>query len=751
MTPVQMTLESAAGQATGWALVHFLWQGTIVALIAASALRLMNRQSAGARYLVACLSLLVLAAFPLATAWRGYEETSAQPVQRIHEPGGPRAAGFESASPSRSSWMEPVSRAGLERVHTAVRPHLPWLVGVWLAGVALLSIRLLAGWFAAQRLCRNASVASSRWQRTLRNLSARMNLGAGVRLLESTLVEVPMVIGWLRPVVLVPVTAMTGLTPVQLETILAHELAHIRRHDYLINVLQSVVEILFFYHPAVWWLSNRIRVERENCCDDVAVSVCGNPLLYARALAGLEELRSTGSPALAVNSGSLRERVTRLVSSPRLHCSYRWVTGVSILSLIAALTVAAPLTLLAQQSKKKSETRQARAESSFRIVEENPAHEDIDVYAGDSTDEADSYDVSDDSDDSSEPTPPEPVVVAPVDDHGVMPATAIVPFPPPPPAARSPRTPKPPVAVVTPSSSIDIVPPLITPKTPVTPRTTRTPRTRITPTAPPATPRVPGFPSVAPVAVSAPALAATPPGTPAVPRLAPHADDGEAPARRASRDRARGRKNARWDGQLTVDQLIELRTAGVDAAYINELRKLGYGNLSFDDLIALRLQGVDPQSIASMNAYGFGHLTADQLMSLRNQGVTAGFIDQMKKLGYGSIPVEEFISLRIHGITPEYVKQMNSAGFGRIPTEKLLEMRLHGVDPVYISQLAAAGYPNLRLDDVIQLRIHGVNAAFIKTLKEAGLDQLDIDQIIRLRNSGVDPEFIREIGRYRTR
>ena len=122
-------------------------------------------------------------------------------------------------------------------------------------------------------------------------LTRRLHIGRAVRLLESTLVDVPTVIGWLKPVVLLPASALAGLSPHQLEAILAHELAHIRRHDYLVNLLQTLVETLLFYHPAVWWLSRRIRAERENCCDDLAVSLCGDPVAYAAALAELEGLR----------------------------------------------------------------------------------------------------------------------------------------------------------------------------------------------------------------------------------------------------------------------------------------------------------------------------------------------------------------------------------------------------------------------------------------------------------------------------
>src|SRR4030095_13888079 len=116
-----------------------------------------------------------------------------------------------------------------------------------------------------------------------------------VHVVESIAVEVPTVIGWMRPVILLPVAAVAALTPAQVEAILAHELAHIRRHDYAVNLLQTTAETLLFYHPAVWWISKRIRAEREHCCDDVAVRVCGDAVSYAHALAELEAWRAAST------------------------------------------------------------------------------------------------------------------------------------------------------------------------------------------------------------------------------------------------------------------------------------------------------------------------------------------------------------------------------------------------------------------------------------------------------------------------
>ena len=163
---------------------------------------------------------------------------------------------------------------------------------IWLAGAMAFWVRLMGGWVVAARM-RSTLVrpAPPEWRQALGELGARIGLSRPVRLLVSALVEVPAVVGWLRPVVLVPVGALAGLPAEQMEALLIHELAHIRRHDYLVNILQSVAEALLFYHPAVWWVSGHIRAERELCCDDVAASGRGDVLTYARALAELESYR----------------------------------------------------------------------------------------------------------------------------------------------------------------------------------------------------------------------------------------------------------------------------------------------------------------------------------------------------------------------------------------------------------------------------------------------------------------------------
>jgi beta-lactamase regulating signal transducer with metallopeptidase domain len=191
----------------------------------------------------------------------------------------------------------------------------PWLAPFWIAGVLLVYLRRLASCISLQRLrWRGVCCTSGGWQRELARLSAQLRISRPILLLESCLGEVPMVLGQIRPFILMPVGQLAGLPPGQIEAILLHELGHIRRHDYLVNVLQRFVEGFFFYHPAAWWLSRLIRHERENCCDDIVVSIRGNPREYALAFAALEQNRLTGHErAVAVTRGNPVKRIRRLL------------------------------------------------------------------------------------------------------------------------------------------------------------------------------------------------------------------------------------------------------------------------------------------------------------------------------------------------------------------------------------------------------------------------------------------------------
>ena len=319
MTAINEMLQQPFGQAIGWALLQFVWQGTFVALLTAALLAALRRSGPDVRYVVSTIALALMLTMPVVTVVQMLAATS--PVWE-------ETAGSLKVSTSPAELPAPVTPAVdsppaampalAAPVAWSVDEWLPLFVSVWLAGVALLTLRLFSGWMWAQRMkSHGARPAPEALQTAAERLMRRLHIGRAVRLLASTSVSVPTVIGWLKPVVLLPTSALAGLAPNQMEAILAHELAHVRRHDYIVNLFQTVVETLLFYHPAVWWLSRRIRAERENCCDDLAVSLCGDPVAYAAALAELEGLRSTtGDLVLAATGGSLLQRVRRLLGVP---------------------------------------------------------------------------------------------------------------------------------------------------------------------------------------------------------------------------------------------------------------------------------------------------------------------------------------------------------------------------------------------------------------------------------------------------
>jgi uncharacterized protein (TIGR03435 family) len=326
----------------GWTLVHFLWQGLSIAVLYTAARRGVARTSSPqARYLLACAALAAMMAAPLVT-WGLMRPSDASPDTAYRIRSTPPAA-------STTAIATTTLPASVRTTVSGAQPaqFLPWVVMLWLTGAVAFWVRLVGGWVVAARM-RSMLVrrAPPEWQEILRKLGARIGLSCPVRLLVSALVQVPTVVGWLRPVVLVPVGALGGLPAEHLEALLLHELAHIRRHDYLVNILQSVAEALLFYHPAVWWVSGHIRAERELCCDDVAVSVSGDALTYARALAQLESYRPAHlGAAVAANGGSLADRIARLLGQSRP--AVRTGLGPGVLA-VAILLVAAAYGLFGQ-------------------------------------------------------------------------------------------------------------------------------------------------------------------------------------------------------------------------------------------------------------------------------------------------------------------------------------------------------------------------------------------------------------------
>lgn len=372
----------------GLTLAHFLWQGAAVAVLTAAALWLLRRRSPGTRYVACGLAMLLMAVCPPGTLWYvrtnplstlapASESLSLAPAGEsspLDQGGMQAAAAADNANVGRTPPVPglrptespvtadapPVNRAGAAAVRTYGPAWQPWLVWglasatfAWLLGVVVLAVRLMMGWLGLHQLRRRDSEALPETITALAcRLKGQFGLDAGVPVRASSRVLEPVAFGLLRPMVLLPIAVLSQCPAELVEAMIAHELAHIRRHDLWVNVLQRVVETVLFYHPAVWWVSGRMRLERELCCDDLAIRATGRRAEYASALVELCRVRSPlTAPALAAGMfgprltlGARVRRVLQLPSDP--HGSNRgrlWVAGPASLLVAASLIFVACL------------------------------------------------------------------------------------------------------------------------------------------------------------------------------------------------------------------------------------------------------------------------------------------------------------------------------------------------------------------------------------------------------------------------
>jgi soluble lytic murein transglycosylase-like protein len=286
---LQALASSIEVHVAAWALLHFVWQGCVIAALLWLALALVPREQASLRYGASSVALALMALSPPVTVWY-----------------------LLAPSPFAVASVPPAELGAGQGSYVSL-----WLLAAWGLGSGLMTLRLLLGLGTLRRMVASATVAPAHWQWQLTRLAQRVRSSQRVRLLLSPHVDAPVVLGWLRPVILMPLAAFSSLPAAYVEALLAHELGHVRRLDYLVNVVQSAVEALLFYHPAVHWVSRCMRAEREHCCDDIAIQVTGEPLCYARALAEMETLRARlPEPALAADGGTLMLRIERILKRP---------------------------------------------------------------------------------------------------------------------------------------------------------------------------------------------------------------------------------------------------------------------------------------------------------------------------------------------------------------------------------------------------------------------------------------------------
>jgi D-alanyl-D-alanine endopeptidase (penicillin-binding protein 7) len=302
-------------QALGWTLLHFLWQGLLIGCATALARAALRNARPEARYAVGCGALLACLAWPAAGLY-------------LRLAGGAYALDMTAGGLLPAALLAPDSLPDMSILLRAV-------VGVWALCAALLAVRMALGMLWIERSASQAAGRNAQWQARLTGMALDAGITRAIRLRVVTGIASPLAAGIWRPVVLVPASLITGMPPELLSALLAHELAHIRRHDYLFNLLQNAIEALLFFHPAVWWISRGVRLEREHIADDFAARQLGEPRRLALALSELERLQfSTHHLAVAANGGDLMSRIKRLLRpAPQ---ALNWKAAVPLLALAGA-------------------------------------------------------------------------------------------------------------------------------------------------------------------------------------------------------------------------------------------------------------------------------------------------------------------------------------------------------------------------------------------------------------------------------
>lgn len=326
-------------------LVHFLWQGVLVAAVLKSALLIFNNHKPQLRYALSALAMSINLLLPIITFAIIYQ-TKSSPTNII--------ANSLALSEFIQELKQPDAFFSYQEFTELLPSLLPSIAILWLATITLLAGKLLLEIYNVNNLPeQNTVVPSEKLQARFNELAKQIHLTITPKLLISLKVEVPMAIGWLKPVVLLPASMVTGLSTQQLEMLLLHELAHIRRHDYLVNFFQTLVEILLFFHPAVHWVSKKMRNEREYCSDDIAVQHCGDAIAYAHTLADTASLctkthhHTIPDLAMAASGGDLKQRVIRLVDhhcAPKNNIS-KWFASVTIVFSVLLLSSKQILTM----------------------------------------------------------------------------------------------------------------------------------------------------------------------------------------------------------------------------------------------------------------------------------------------------------------------------------------------------------------------------------------------------------------------
>lgn len=631
------------------ALLHFLWQGAALGALAYVVMGFCR--SASTRYAVGVGTLALMFAAPVGSFLF---------LQAQNQGEAAFAGTHENSDPLVSTSTPVLSGAKhLPSQQENAPEYFLWLVEAWFAGIVLLSLRSAGGFLMVERLRRMEStpLAAKMLERCL-SLQRRMGVERVVRYCQSMRLDAPAVAGWIRPVVLIPVTAISGLSEEQLEAVIAHELAHIQRYDAFVHLFQVGVETLLFYHPAVWWIGKRIRAERENCCDDVAVLVCGSPATYARALTRMAEWKAAPQLVMSANRSPLVERIARLLGANRQAESFRGANlSAGVLCLFTALLAGSAFL---------GNVRHAYAQTPAPA----PAAPARTTHSAQVPDTA--------------------FVVRPSDPDFELAAT-----PAPAPAARA----------------FSEVSPTPAPAAPQAAAPSATPAPQAAPSAPKQS-YIDSLKDAGLTNLTVDELiglkvqGVTGEYVKSMRDLGLKTDAGELIGMKVqgiTPDYVKGMRDVLGQS-LNSGELIGLKVQGVTPEYVRQMHDLGL-KTDAGEIIGMKVQGVTPEYIRQMRDLGL-KVDSGEIIGMKVQGVTPEYVKSFQAIGLHP-NTDELIGMKVQGVTADYIKQLQASGF-QVDIDEAIGAKVQGITPEFIAKAKSHGFKDLTLNKLIALKHTGV-------------------------------------------
>jgi len=667
--------------ALAWSLLHFLWQGAAIAAVAA-AFMVVLRQPA-TRYLVGVISLsLMLCSFVVTFSLISTPAATVADAGLIGAPAAAPASSPEASAYSVTDLMD-------ERAAISSANDFAWVARGWLFGVFVFALRIAFGLAVIEYLRRRNLIAlPDALVQRFRALQQRLGIRRVIRYCECQSLSVPAVIGFFRPIVLLPMRALTGLSPEQLEAVIAHELGHIKRFDVAVNFFQVIAETLFFFHPAVWWLNKRIRADREDCCDDVAIAACGGKVGYARALATMDTWRSVPSFAMAATGSPVAARVMRLLGVNQQHNGARTAGVVTASLALATALIACGVSIgvttpaVAQVAggsfqQLVMQVDEAVSVTSFASV----------VEAEESVEAAQQFEQVQETEEVQHAAAAEAAAASEAAAEAAVE-----------------------IEVEVEAEAVHVSDEPMASKPPKASKPPRAPSAAKAPTAPkepaPATPASPVNPS-APASPPNPPPAASPPSF-------------------INEMNSVGLEN------LDADELVALRVQEITPAYIRDIRSTGL-NPDVHAFVAMKVHGITPDYVKSVRALGFAP-DAQDLIAMKVHDITPEYVRSMRDLGIDA-NAHDFIALKSQDVSPKYVRELRAAGYDP-STHEIIAMKVHDITSDYRKSLEAAGY-KLKASELITAKVMDITPAFIRKATSHGFRNLSIDKLIALKNAEV--------------